>query len=68
LATLAASEIGIPDQPDLTDDPVYQYADSVGVFLCTSIREEITRRTLGVLWTTPISGLQLVIGKLTGRC
>jgi hypothetical protein len=37
------------------------------VMLSTSIGEEVRRRTLGVLITTPITGLQIVGGKLLSR-
>ncbi len=37
------------------------------VMLSTSISDEIYKRTLGVLMTTPIGSLQIVIGKLTSR-
>jgi ABC-2 type transport system permease protein len=37
------------------------------VMLSTSISDEIYRRTLGVLMTTPIGSFQIVIGKLTSR-
>jgi len=36
-------------------------------FLSTSISEEIYKRTLGVLMTTPINSLQIVSGKLLSR-
>ena len=36
------------------------------VMLSGSISEEIYRRTLGVLMTTPITGFQIVFGKLAG--
>ena len=36
------------------------------VMLSTAINDEITRRTLAVLMTTPINSFQIVIGKLTG--
>ena len=35
--------------------------------MCTSISDEISRRTLGTLLTTPLNAWQLVIGKLTSR-
>jgi ABC-2 type transport system permease protein len=37
------------------------------VMLSTSISDEIYKRTLGVLMTTPIGSFQIVIGKLTSR-
>jgi len=37
-----------------------------GVLLCTAISGEVNRRTLGVLLTTPITSLQVVVGKLLG--
>jgi ABC-type transport system involved in multi-copper enzyme maturation permease subunit len=37
------------------------------VMLSTSISDEIYKRTLGVLMTTPIGSLQIVLGKLTSR-
>jgi ABC-type transport system involved in multi-copper enzyme maturation permease subunit len=37
------------------------------VMLSTSISDEICRRTLGVLMTTPIGSFQIVIGKLLSR-
>jgi ABC-type transport system involved in multi-copper enzyme maturation permease subunit len=67
LATLAASEIGIRISRILLTIQFISMQILSAFFLCTSIREEITRRTLGVLWTTPISGLQLVIGKLASK-
>ena len=38
-----------------------------GVMLSTAISDEIYNKTLGVLMTTPISGLQIVAGKLLSR-
>lgn len=38
-----------------------------GVMLSTSISDEISSRTLGVLMTTPITSLQIVVGKLFSR-
>jgi ABC-type transport system involved in multi-copper enzyme maturation permease subunit len=38
-----------------------------GVMLSTAISEEIYNRTLTVLMTTPISSLQIVMGKLLGK-
>lgn len=67
LATLAVSEIGIQISRILLMIQFISMQILSAFFLCTSIREEITRRTLGVLWTTPISGFQLVIGKLTSK-
>ncbi len=37
------------------------------VMLSTSISDEIYKRTLGVLMTTPIGSFQIVIGKLTSK-
>ncbi len=37
------------------------------VLLSTSISDEIYRRTLGTLMTTPVTSLQIVMGKLLGR-
>jgi ABC-type transport system involved in multi-copper enzyme maturation permease subunit len=37
------------------------------VMLSTSISDEIYKRTLGVLMTTPIGSFQIVMGKLTSR-
>jgi len=37
------------------------------IMLCTSISDEIYDRTLGLLMTTPVSGLQIVIGKLSSK-
>jgi ABC-type transport system involved in multi-copper enzyme maturation permease subunit len=37
------------------------------VSLSTAISDEITRRTLGVLMTTPVTSLQIVVGKLLSR-
>ena len=37
------------------------------VMLSTSIGEEVRQRTLGVLMTTPINSLQIVMGKLLGK-
>lgn len=37
------------------------------IFLSSSISEEITRRTLGALWTTPIRGFEIIIGKLSSK-
>ena len=37
------------------------------VMLSTAISDEIVRRTLAVLMTTPINSLQIVIGKLSSR-
>ena len=37
------------------------------VMLSTAISDEVSHRTLGVLMTTPINSLQIVIGKLVGR-
>jgi len=37
------------------------------VMLSTSISDEIYKRTLGVLMTTPIGSFQIVVGKLTSR-
>ncbi len=37
------------------------------VMLSTSISEEISQRTLGVLMTTPINGVQIVLGKLMSK-
>jgi len=37
------------------------------VMLSNSISEEISRRTLGVLMTTPISSFQIVVGKLVSK-
>lgn len=37
------------------------------VSMSTSISDEIYRRTLGVLMTTPINSLQIVMGKLTSK-
>jgi len=37
------------------------------IFLSSSISEEITRRTLGALWTTPIRGFEVVVGKLASK-
>ena len=39
----------------------------VGVMLSTAISDEIYNKTLGVLMTTPISGLQIVTGKLLSK-
>jgi len=39
----------------------------VGVMLSTAISDEIYNKTLGVLMTTPISGLQIVAGKLLSK-
>ncbi|MCF7972518.1 MAG: ABC transporter permease [Phycisphaerae bacterium] len=38
-----------------------------GVMLSTAISDEIYNKTLGVLMTTPISGLQIVAGKLLSK-
>ncbi len=38
-----------------------------GVMLSTSISDEISSKTLGVLMTTPITSLQIVVGKLLSR-
>ena len=38
-----------------------------GVMLSTAISDEVYNKTLGVLMTTPISGLQIVAGKLLSR-
>jgi ABC-type transport system involved in multi-copper enzyme maturation permease subunit len=37
------------------------------VMMSSAISEEIQRRTLGVLMTTPIGGLQIVLGKLLSK-
>lgn len=37
------------------------------VMMSTAISEEIQRRTLGVLMTTPIGGFQIVLGKLLSK-
>ena len=37
------------------------------VLLSTAVSDEILHRTLGVLMTTPITGLQIVMGKLLSR-
>jgi ABC-type transport system involved in multi-copper enzyme maturation permease subunit len=37
------------------------------VMLSTSISDEITKRTLGTLMTTPIRSFQIVVGKLTSK-
>jgi ABC-type transport system involved in multi-copper enzyme maturation permease subunit len=37
------------------------------VMLSTSISDEVSHRTLGVLMTTPINNVQIVIGKFLGR-
>ena len=37
------------------------------VMLSTSISDEIYKRTLGVLMTTPIGSFQIVLGKLTSK-
>jgi hypothetical protein len=36
------------------------------VLMSSSIHEEVLRRTMGTLWSTPIRGFQLVLGKLCG--
>ena len=36
------------------------------VLMSTSVSGEVSRRTLGVLMTTPLTGLQIVMGKLLG--
>ncbi len=38
-----------------------------GVMLSTAISDEVYNKTLGVLMTTPISGLQIVAGKLLSK-
>ncbi len=37
------------------------------IFLSPSISEEINHRTLGTLWTTPIRGFEVVVGKLSSK-
>jgi len=37
------------------------------IMLCNAIGEEINRRTLGLLMTTPINSFQIVMGKLLSR-
>lgn len=40
----------------------------IAVVLCsTSISDEVSRRTLGVLMTTPITSVQIVVGKMLSR-
>ena len=48
----------------------FQFVISQGlsvIFLSTAISEEMHKRTLGILMTTPISSLQIVLGKLFSR-
>jgi len=43
-------------------------AQLVAVVLCsTAISDEIDRKTLGILMTTPLTGWQIVVGKLTSK-
>lgn len=40
----------------------------LGISLSTAISDEIYSRTLGVLMTTPITSVQIVLGKLFSKC